>query len=215
MRIIKLVFLFMFFSFVFIVPEIFNQTKNISEGDGTDWLRFSESYKFGFVAGLMAGSLAAKMEFRPWIDILIDIFEKEEIEKEEIKNKSKEKWNAITFFGFTVNQIKDGVEFFYKDFSNRRIKVIDAIYIVKMQTEGKDSELINAQIRYLKMQPINEETLKKSFEKWLLFWKEWKRYPTYKEIKNGDFNNEDMLRSGYYVDVNNKAHDLFRYGNYK
>jgi len=124
--------------------------------------------------------------------------------------------NRISLAKITVGQIKDGVDAFYNDFSNRRIKIVDVIYVVKMQIKGENPELIDSQIRYLKMQPIEMEVLNKYSEKYLAFRiKNKGRKPTYKEIKNGDFSFEDLLRAGRFTDASDNLHYLFCYGRYK
>jgi len=120
--------------------------------------------------------------------------------------------NKITLAGITIGQIMDGMNDFYNDFSNRRIKMADAIYIVKMQIKGEDPELIDTQIRYLKMQPLDK---KMYLEKYAAFIKKKGNSLKYKEIKNGDFSFEDLLRSGGFIDTSNSYHFLFCYGVYK
>ena len=55
----------------------------------------------------------------------------------------------------TVGQIVDVVDEFYANPLNRNIKIIDAIYVANMQIRGENPDLIDAQIRYLRMQPID------------------------------------------------------------
>lgn len=213
MRTFKLIILCTSFSILFFVSNVSGERRDIMENDGTDWLNTSESYKGGFVAGFFSGLSIAEIDVKPRETAAFKRFISEK--DKNIMKAFEERWNSISLNNITVGQIKDGVDAFYKDFSNRRIKIADVIYVVNMQIKGKDSELIDAQIRYLKMQPIIDEAFSTSFEKWIFFWKEKGHYPTYKEIKNGDFSKEDMLRASYFVDTNNNIHELFRYGWYK
>ena len=61
--------------------------------------------------------------------------------------------DKLLFPKITVGQIKGGMDVFYTDFSNERIRMIDALYVVKMQINGVNSKLIEAQSRYLRMMP--------------------------------------------------------------
>jgi len=202
-----LIFCILIFSIIFI-SEASAENKIISESDGTDWIAGSDSWKIGYVEGFIAGANIVWREFYIFENSL-----KSETDKA-IYNKSL---NEIALFEITVGQIKDGISDFYNDFSNRRIKIVDAIYVVKMQIEGDDPELIDSQIRYLKMQPIDKEVYDKCSKKYFAFRdaKKSKRNPTYKEIKNGDFSFEDLLNAGIFIDASDNLHCLFCHGIYK
>lgn len=207
MKCIKLISLYIFiFLIIFTSEASLQAAENITDQDGNNWISGSESYKIGYVIGYISGISFTEGQFSHY---------ERTIKSLSIKRIFKDKWERISVKNITVGQVKDGIDAFYKDFSNRRIKIIDAIYVVKMQIEGKNSELINAQIRYLKMQPISFEIIAKFEEKLSEFLKENHRYPTYKEIKNGDYSFEDVLKAGYFIDVNNETHSLFCYGYYK
>jgi hypothetical protein len=103
---------------------------------------------------------------------------------------------------------------FYKNLNNNKIKMVDAIYVVKMQIEGENQELIDAQIRYLRMQPIDPRIFEECYKKLEAFQKEKGRDPTYKEIKIGDFSFEDLLKLGRFIDENNDMRFFFCYGRY-
>jgi len=202
-----LIFCILIFSIVFI-SEASTEKKDILEDDGTDWIDYPDLARSAYVNGFIAGVDVAGGKFYVFRDSL-----KSEVYKEEY-NKSL---NEIALFKITVGQITDGVDAFYNDFSNRRIKTVDAIYIVKMQIKGKDPELIDSQIRYLKMQPIDKEIYDKCWKEYFAFRdaKKSKRNPTYKEIKNGDFSFEDLLRAGIFIDASDNLHYLFCHGIYK
>ncbi len=165
----------------------------------------SDSWKIGYVGGFIAGAMIVRDEFY--------IFENK-LKSERDKAIYNKSLNEIALVKITVGQIMDGISGFYNDFSNRRIKIVDAIYVVKMQIEGDDPELIDSQIRYLKMQPINIEIKKKCWKKFVFTEKKGNKV-TYKEIKNGDFSFEDLLRAGIFIDASNNLHILFCYGIYK
>ncbi len=186
--------------FIIFISEASAEIKNVLENDGTDW------WKIGYVGGFITGAMVAKWEFS------ICVYR---LESEVDKEICNEGLNRIDITGITVGQIRDGVNAFYNDFSNRRIKIVDAIYIVKMRIKGEDPELIDSQIRYLKMQPIDKEIINKSSKKYVAFRKKRGRNPTYKEIKNGDFSFENLLRSGIFIDASNNFHLLVSYGTYK
>jgi len=192
--------------FIIFISEASAEKKDMLEDDGTDWTTFSSSWKVGYVAGFIAGAGVVRNKFYgvPY-----------HLENEVSKELFKTYLNEISLVGITVGQIQDGVDAFYKDFSNRRIKIVDAIYVVKMQIKGNDPELINAQIRYLKMQPIGVYIHAECLEKLIAFNKKKGRDPTYKEIKNGDYSFEDLLRVGMFIDASNTLHGLFYYGLYK
>jgi len=206
MKYIKLFSFCVLVFFIIFISKASADIKHVMKEDGVGWIEVSESYKIGYVFGFFTGSELHRREFSFYgADFKIEIKKKE----------FAEKWDEISLINITAGQIKDGIDAFYKDFSNRRIKVIDVIYIVKMQIEGKNPELIDAQIRYLKMQPISASALTEFVMKSYLFMEKRRRFPTYKEIKNGDFRYEDLLKGGIFIDVNNDKHSLFCYGKYE
>jgi len=202
----KFIVFFVLIFFIIFISEASAEKKDILEDDGTDWTTYSNSLKIGYVGGFIAGAGVVKNKFSGWED---------DLENEVSKELYKIYMNEISLVGITVGQIQDGVDAFYKDFSNRRIKIVDAIYVVKMQINGDDPELINAQIRYLKMQPIDLKIFDECHKKIKAFRNKKGRNPTYKEIKIGDFSFEDLLRGGRFIDASNNLHALFCYGLYK
>ena len=68
-----------------------------------------------------------------------------------------------------TGQIKDGLDEFYKDFSNRKIKVKDAIFVVLRQINGEDEEVIKHIIRYLKTNNAIHLFIKKEGETKFIF----------------------------------------------
>ena len=155
-----LIFCILIFSIIFI-SEASAKLKDILENDGNNWITLPDSYRLGFVFGFLDGATVVRNEFYFFVD-------------KEIYNKIL---NRINIADVTVGQIMDGMDAFYNDFSNRRIKIVDAIYVVKMQIKGEDPELIDSQIRYLKMQPLDK---KMYLEKYAAFIKKKGSSLTYK-----------------------------------
>ena len=202
-----LIFCILIFSIIFI-SEASAEKKNIGEYDGTYWSTLTNSWRLAIVQGFLAGAGVVRSQ----LDDFGDSFQSE-LDKEAYNGLLDEIGFAV---GVTVGQIKDGMNVFYSDFSNRRIKMVDAIYIVNMQIKGKDPELIDSQIRYLKMQPTDrEEICLEAFDKYIASCKKKGSYPSYKKIKNGDFSFEDLLRAGIFMDANDILHHLFCHGEYK
>ena len=202
-----LIFCILIFSIIFI-SEASAEIKDVLEDDGTDWTNpnLTDSWRLAYVNGFIAGVSVVGNRFCVVGDSI-----KSEVDKA-FYNKTL---NEIDLSGITIGQIMEGIDAFYNDFSNRRIKIVDSIYVVKMQIKGEDPELIDSQIRYLKMQPIDLEISKKCWKKFIAFCEKKGSKAKYKEIKNGDFSLEDLLRTGIFIDANNNLHDLFCYGVYK
>jgi len=205
MKTIKLLWLYVLFSFVIFMLGALAETKDRMEMDGTDWINSSDSNKKGYVTGFISGlNVAREKIYTSRIDL------KDEFNKERFDSH----WKDIILNQFAVGQINKGMNAFYKNLNNSKIKMVDAIYVVKMQIEGKNPELIDAQIRYLRIQPIDTRIIAECYKKLEAFHKEKGRDPTYKEIKNGDFSFEDLLKCKLFIDENNNLHLLFRYGRY-
>lgn len=199
---------FLLLLFAFTIAEA--QNKTIRENNGTDWLSRSDSYRVGFVAGFIAGSLLMCEET---LGGLARQYEGEEFKKappgirfpwQNAMTKSDE----LALVEISVGQITDGLNIFYDDFSTRKIKVIDAIYVVKMQINGKNPDLISAQIRYLKMQPLGADDLIIVIDKLDL------ANDFGEALKAGKITEEELLKAGFFVDKNGEQNVLFRYGKY-
>ena len=177
------------------------QRTTVSEYDGSEWIsgeRTSPLSNTSLIAGILLGTSVVSNEIASALDLWEPFAD---IEKTfpgyvDMMRAYKKKADRLYLRDITVGQIRDGINAFYKDFSNMRIKIIDAFYVVKMQIKGDDPDLILAQIRYLKMQPLNSERrliLKKKAE---------------------DQTIEERFKLGQYYDKNGVSHWLFCYGDY-
>lgn len=181
------------------------ETKDRMEMDGNDWINSSDSNKKGYVTGFISGLNVAREKIYTSRVGLKNEFDKETFDSD---------WKDIILNQFAVGQICNGMNAFYKNLNNSKIKMVDAIYVVKMQIQRENPELIDAQIRYLRIQPIDPGIFEECYKKLEAFHKEKGRDPTYKEIKNGDFSFEDLLKLRQFIDENNNLHLLFCYGKY-
>jgi hypothetical protein len=202
---------------------VYAQQRDLLDLDGNDWNSYPEIEKLGFTQGF---ALAVNLGWAlfPSDQLLI--------KEDALKNTREEymgimlnrkdfmdKLYGITLFDITMGQFIAGLDTFYKDFSNYRIKVVDAIFVIKMQIQGKNPRLIEAQVRYLKMQPIAGETRVKALEKMTSMSEENKkktgRYGvTQEDIKNNRISSEEILSAGFFIDENNNHYELFSYGKY-
>jgi len=195
------------------------QTKDIFEDDGTNWgLDSGDTYNLGWVKGVIMGTSLVYNEIYPSLERMFKNKKPTEFYKTSLEYTAN-KMKGLTLIGITIGQIRDGIDVLYKDFSNRRIRIIDAIFVVKMQIEGKDPDLIQAQLRYLRMHPINDKAHEEAINKISALMD--------KRIEKGlyDFTNEDLINGiiteqellfyGTFVDKNNVNHNLFCYGYYK
>ncbi len=184
--------------------DVRNMSQGILEDDGVDWQEMEgfPDTKESFTLGFIAGNCMVWNKFRTYalackpqgFDTYMQDFDKDNL---------MEDIDKLSLFDITISQLTTGVDAFYKDFSNRKIKIVDAIYIVKMQIKRENPELIDAQIRYLKKQPIDSE-LRNQTPDMLLRLKE-----------TGKMSKEDLLRIGRFITEDDKVHDLFCYGEYK
>jgi hypothetical protein len=180
----------------------------ILEQDGNKWRKVEVENKYAWLAGFLSGITVAinhfevtysKANFKTIEDYI------------EYKEKTK-KSNSQSFglWGIQVRKIAGQLDELYSDYKNLKIKMVDAVYIAKMELDGKRPELIKAQKRYLLMQPldIDNEVLKmKTLD--------------YKNIHDVQ---ESRIKTGYFAEpkINEptKSSDynyisLFRYGIYK
>lgn len=154
--------------------------QGISRGealDGSDWKDINELSKITYCKGIAAGTALACNALSEEIEeVLGKNFPKLKKARDKAKDVETEKiWvekigtilavstnvgdvietvaDKLFFQKIRVGHIVDGMNTFYADFSNERVKTRDAIYIVKMRIDGANPKLIDAQIRYLRMMP--------------------------------------------------------------
>ena len=178
-----------------IVPIITRgEGRDPREEDGNDWISYKKNnvnifYLIGFLAAVC-------------------------VYQEKISTKDPD-FEKLDLPDITVGQLKDGVDKFYEDFANRKIKIVDAIYIVKMQIEGENPELISAQIRYLRMQPTKKHSIGEIDKIFFQYLKNPKINIKQKYLDTGKFTRDDFLKEGLFIDEAGKLILLFRYGLYK
>lgn len=199
----------------------YGQHRHLLQMDGTDWLKDSDQIcakwlNAGIIVGMMMGTAAADKGTRELIDRINNaLYGQRTTSAIELKEKMVD----LSLEDITVNQLLAGIDAFYEDPSNREIKIIDAVYIAKMQVMGLDPELIDAQIRCLRMQPVNYKTLADALNKYAKISNENEnkkigRKVTNEDIKNGKISLEEILISRHFVDRNDENHSLFCYGDY-
>lgn len=114
------------------------------ELNGRDWFDLSGAHRILWVNGLIAGTDSTIINYSlPDIKPKID---------NKIFNHNSEKSGI---WGISAEQLVKAMNEFYIDYKNKRITMVDAIYVVRMEIQGKRPELIEAQKRYLRMQPFN------------------------------------------------------------
>jgi len=189
------------------------------EIDGNFWLNLQKENQILFMCGFLMG-VSLSLLRKPEVDIS-DLIKSEKNQKHFSSNdlsklfksvmlrKYFDHLNDISLDNIILKQLIDGLNTFYEKFDRRNIKIIDAIYVVKMQIEGKDPELIDAQILYLKRQPISEKMLHSAENKTEYFKEKYKINPQYNDIKY------TLNTLGIFIDSSNERHSLFCYGKYK
>lgn len=209
--------------FFFIVNLVYTfsiaQEKFLSE-DGNFWLNISEPNKVGIMFGFyMAISTVAKNNL---LAHSTTAYALTELQKE-VPKDARVAWlimvlegmiKSLDFANITVGQLVDGVDNFYKNFANRNIKLIDAIYITRMEIRGFNPELVSAQVRYLRMMPdviINSDKYLEKVSPYISVGPEGIK----KAILSGIITKDDFLKAGFYVDDNGTFHPLMYYGDYK
>lgn len=168
----KIVFLFIVF---FLFPNWINaqDKKNIFDLDGIDWRDSSALYKIGFVSGFIGGSnyIIEAFAYFPEYDeekakIISKKFSNLVSNKQNDKqafsvndlrlwsqNMAKNRSISLKKYGvysITTGQIVEGLDKLYEDFKNRRIKIQDAIYVVKKQIRGATEEEVEGILQYLR-----------------------------------------------------------------
>ena len=204
------------FGLIILFPFLLlSRQKDIADNDGTDWI--SRINKVGFIEGFISGTSlmneqAIQRKFSTYKKMKKDkpITKDKPIPIEDFQiNMALDASGALSLYEITIGQLTDGVDTFYNDFSTRKIKVIDAIYVVKMQIRGSDPDLIAAQIRHLKLQPINMDELEVIWKKYWATFDE--TVPIY---ESGLITAEELLKIGYYVNKDKEFITLFCYGDY-
>lgn len=176
----------------------FGNKNDIMKFDGTDWNGFSDSVRIGYIVGVLTG-IDLGIESAEIIKSVYDVEKKASSRISTILKIFLDETNNFNVGHITAGQLKEGIDTFYNDFANKRIKIIDTLLVVKLQIQGKNPDYINTQTRYLRMMPIKpqNELLSK-----------------YIKDKNS-LTKEELLQIGYYRDEAGQDLSLFCYGNYE
>ena len=134
------------------------EEKHARNMDGSDWTRFSQSQKMGFVFGFSAIHdilMRRARETNDFIDYVLPNLcpEKFESQREELillRFKFPFPVEEFELDETAPGQILDGLEAFYADHQNLDIKIVNAIYIVREKVRGKDPGYIEAWTRWLR-----------------------------------------------------------------
>lgn len=146
----------------------------INNDDGSDWDTYSKLEKEVFITGFMGGTYYVGVNSYQTISkkfdkqkakalYYLDVYQED---KKSSKNSfSREEVLMIleferTLFNnnqtryeiakITTGHIVKGLDLLYSDFKNRRIKITDAVYVVKKQITGSHPEEIEAVLQYLR-----------------------------------------------------------------
>ncbi len=156
--------------------------KDVSEMDGVEWLGSSFVYKISFISGFMAGVAYAvhyNVDFPNVNEERVKQIQKIMASSYTDKQKQGDKQifsrndlliyyqNATrlrseflknyAIYEITAGQIVAGLDKLYEDFKNRRIRVQDAIYIVRKQIKGASEEEVEAALQYLRSDKDSEK----------------------------------------------------------
>jgi len=181
-----------------------SEAKTLREMNGADWKAKSPLEKANWIEGFVTSTyvvLNNYVKYLPSGDL------EEKVRWIKIVSSQKESaQERLAIYGTTLIQLQKAMDKLYEDYRNEKIAIVDAIYIARMELSGSKPELIEAQKRYLRMQPtpgINELAI------------DW---------TNAKAAQEEKLRAGGFADPNKenptKEEDysftsLFRYGTYK
>jgi len=161
---------------LFLSPVIgMAQQKTIEGYDGTDWKKWNAMHKLSFIEGFQSGARYvvdysidhakyAGDNFTPQKGaemFLVSLTEKKEtFTRQEMELLMEyaayletSKLDKYYVADATGRQIVDGLETFYFDFKNQKIKISDAVYLVKKQIQGTSPEEIEVLCQWLRSDP--------------------------------------------------------------
>jgi len=151
------------------------QQKTIERYDGSHWKQWNAIHKLSFIEGLQSGAhyvvdcnidhaKYAGDNFTPQKGaeiFLVSLTEKKEsftrqeteLLMEYAAYLETSKLDKYYIADITVRQIVDGLETFYFDPKNQKIKISDALYLAKKQIQGASSEEIEVLSQWLRSDP--------------------------------------------------------------
>ena len=152
---------------IFLARCGYGATGDTRDLNGYDWQKSDSSENDAFVLGFMIGSCYVVEENMDELNqsLMKDATEKGEkvseflegaVFQEKIRNSILQRFS---FYNITAGQIVDGIDILYKDFKNKGIRILDAIYVVKRQIEGTSPEDIEKILIYLRSNYENREPL--------------------------------------------------------
>jgi hypothetical protein len=145
-------------AFAIWAPTYGGKDKHPRNMDGTDWTRFSQAEKMGFILGFSAIHdivMRRARETNDFIDYVLPNLCPEEFESQReklllLQLRCRFPVDEFELDEVTPPQISKGLEEFYKDQHNLVIKIVNAIYIAREKIRGKDLGYIEAWTRWLR-----------------------------------------------------------------
>lgn len=145
-------------AFAHCAPANGGKDKHPRNMDGTDWIRFSQAEKMGFILGFSAIHDIVMRRARETNDFIDYVFpnlcpEKFESQREKLlllQLRYRFPVDEFELDKITLQQISESLEEFYKDQHNLAIKIVNAIYISREEIRGKDLGYIEAWTRWLR-----------------------------------------------------------------
>lgn len=83
-------------------------------------------------------------------------YDKNRMECAQAINKATIDFNKEFFSNVKIGQIVDGIDLFYKDYKNRKISVMNALYVVLNGISGKSEENLKSMTENYRKQAANE-----------------------------------------------------------
>lgn len=122
---------------------LFAQTSNsrneLTSNDGSDWQRFPDVAKVGYVMGYVDAGTGAYM--------LFGFFCSWQVKADSEAGKiCKDNSGSLNFGNITVGQFRDGMDAFYKDFRNTQVPLSMAMHLVRDQINGRPAEDIEKEL---------------------------------------------------------------------
>ena len=118
--------------------------------DGYWWNKQSEEVKTAYVCGFVRGTNNVLDSLQELLDEETSSYGPSTYLVESVKKALEYAQAACAFDSFSIYEVSDGVEEFYKDFRNRRVTVDCAIIVVRMQLRERSEEFINLKTKRLR-----------------------------------------------------------------
>ncbi len=131
--------------FIFFISSVITINTELTAGqfknNGYFWEKLNPSAKLAYVIGYAEGMGGLNLEIRHQMNVIAELYDLEKTEENKYLSKYGKEMRAYfeenyQYFNIPYQQLVEGINALYKEYTNKTITLVDAIDLVKAEIKG-------------------------------------------------------------------------------